>query len=180
MQERTAYALVGQEWILPVLAAALALLVLLLLVVLVRERSRNTRELRAAHAEATSLRAQVEEIERRLTTPAPEQRSRTEAHYLITHLGEHDGSQVEGSPPGPGGAHDRVDGALFADLVLRETVVKAAALTHGLRRALRAETRHRIRFEVRRQTRSARKQRRRELRDLARQARGGDSAPDAA
>ena len=95
---------------------------------------------------------------------------------MITHLGEPE--------PGHGDAQGRevarVDGPLFADLVLRETVVRAAALGHGLRRALAAETRHRIRFEVRRQTRAARKQRRRDLRDLARRTRAGETAPDAA
>ena len=53
-----------------------------------------------------------------------------------------------------------VETALFADLVLRETVVKAASLAHGVRRALDAETRNRIRFEMRRELKRARKQRR--------------------
>ena len=50
----------------------------------------------------------------------------------------------------PAGARGQ-PGALFADLVLRETVVKAASLAHGVRRALDPETRNRIRFEMRRE-----------------------------
>ena len=60
-------------------------------------------------------------------------------------------------------AVERVDSALFADLVLRETVVKAASLTHGLRRALAPEVRNRIRFEMGREVKRARKQRRADL-----------------
>ena len=58
---------------------------------------------------------------------------------------------------------------LFADLVLRETVVKAAALVHGLRRALAPETRNRIRFEMRREVKRARKQRRADTRQARRE-----------
>ena len=171
MQEWT-----GQEWIVPVLVVALALLTLGLLVLLARERARTARELRAAHAEAVALRAQVDEIERRLTAPAAQAGPRAHPEYVITQLGgsERTAGEREASVP------SRVDGALFADLVLRETVVRAASLTHGLRRALAAETRHRIRFEVRRETRAARKQRRRDLRDLARQSRSRGAAADAA
>ena len=35
------------------------------------------------------------------------------------------------------GADRPIDGAAFADIVLRETVVKAASLAHGVRRAWR-------------------------------------------
>jgi len=59
-------------------------------------------------------------------------------------------------------------------------VVKTASLAHGLRRALAAETRNRIRFEMRREVKRARKQRRREMRDLAQQVRATQRAEDAA
>ncbi len=162
-----------QQWIAP---GVMAVLSLVLLVLLVRERTRTARELRAAHAEAASLRAQVDEIERRLTVPQPVPPPHPE--YVITHLGDGRPEPTPGLTPDVATAS--LDRALFADLVLRETVVKAASLTHGLRRALGPETRHRIRYEVRSQTRAARKQRRRELRDLLRRQRSGDSTADAA
>jgi hypothetical protein len=56
-----------------------------------------------------------------------------------------------------------VDGAAFADIVLRETVVKAASLAHGVRRGLAPATRNRIRFEMKQEVRRARKQRRADL-----------------
>ena len=52
--------------------------------------------------------------------------------------------------------------------MLRETVVKAASLGHGVRRALAPETRNRIRFEMRREVRRARKQRRADLKEARR------------
>ncbi|GAA2144612.1 hypothetical protein GCM10009844_18400 [Nocardioides koreensis] len=160
-----------QQWIVPAVIGALSLLAVVLVLLLVRGRARTTRELREARAEAAALRAQVEEIERRLAEPAA--RPRIEAGYVITHLGEQErepdeSRAVVGAP--------RVDGTLFADLVLRETVVKTASLAHGLRRALAPETRNRIRFEVKREIRAARKRRRREMKDLAQQVRATERA----
>ena len=79
------------------------------------------------------------------------------ASYVITAL---DRDEVE-QPPAP--VQGRIDGALFADIVAREGVIKAAGLAHGLRRALSPETRHRIRFEMRREVKRSRKQRRADL-----------------
>ena len=58
----------------------------------------------------------------------------------------------------------RIDGSLFADLVLRESVVKGISLAYGVRRALSPETRNRIRFLMRQEVRRSRKQRRADLR----------------
>jgi hypothetical protein len=54
-------------------------------------------------------------------------------------------------------------GPAFADIVLKETVVKAASLAQGLRRGLAPATRNRIRFEMRQEVRRSRKQRRADL-----------------
>ena len=142
-----------------VLAAlgVLAVLAVTLTVALLRTRSRTRHELAATRAEAAGLRAQVDEIQRILASrpPAPTA-DRTE--YTITDLGA---ARPVAEPP-------RLDQALFADLVLRETVVKAASLAHGVRRALGAESRNRVRFEVRREIRRSRKQRRADLREARR------------
>lgn len=63
----------------------------------------------------------------------------------------------------------RIDGRLFADIVLRETVVKAAALTHGVRRALAPEVIWRVRGEVRRELKRARRQRKADLKTARRE-----------
>ena len=62
----------------------------------------------------------MDEIERRLSTPVT-----VEDHeYVITRLG--DEAPVEPQEPAP-----MVPGPLFADLVLRETVVQTASLACG-------------------------------------------------
>lgn len=138
---------------------ALLLLCVVLAIALLRTRARGRRDLQAARAETAALRQQVEQIERVLAAPSrptPRPTPRVEETYTITGVG----GQVspESAAPAP-----RIDQALFADLVLRETVVRAASLAHGVRRALAPETRNRIRFEVKREIRRSRKQRRADL-----------------
>lgn len=149
-----------QDWMLPAGAAALALLALAQGVALLRARSRTDRALQAARAETATLRAQLDDIERRLGRPTA--RTAADTEFVITHLGEDEDAAAPGEPA-------RIETALFADLVLRETVVKAAALAHGVRRALDPETRNRIRFEMRREVRRARKQRRADARRARRE-----------
>ena len=150
-----------QEWIVPAALGALTLASLVIAVVLARSRATTARELRSVHAEVASLRAQVEDFERRATQPGPPTRPRADAdpEFVITRLVEGEAATATATD----GAVERVDSALFADLVLRETVVKAASLTHGLRRALAPESRNRIRFEMGREVKRARKQRRAEV-----------------
>ena len=81
--------------------------------------------------------------------------------YVITRMGEPD---PEVSEPVPS-----VPAPVFADLVLKETVVQTASLFHGLRRALAPETRNRIRFHMRQEVKRSRKQRRAELREIRRE-----------
>ena len=132
-------------------AAALALgLAVVLVVVLRRTRATTEQALAQARAETAAVRAHLDDLERRLSPPAT-------TEYVITHLGQTD-SPDSGAPV----AH--VDKALFADLVLRETVVKAASFAHGLRPALSPASRNRIRFEMRQEVKRQRKQRRAEAR----------------
>jgi hypothetical protein len=148
-----------------VLGGALVALAAGLTVALVRTRRATGVAVREAMARSADLQSRLDELERRLApggsptpgrpaggVPAPE--------FLITDLGvaPHPVAD-EAAVPSP-----RIGGALFADLVLRESVVTAASLAHGLRRALAPETRNRIRFEMRRELRRARKQRRADLR----------------
>ena len=160
-----------QDQIVAVVAGVLALVALVLAVVLVRGRSRTERQLAQAREETAALRDQLALIERRLARPAVT----TETSYVITGLRE-DG---DAEPAGPVAT---VEPALFADLVLRETVVKAASLAHGVRRALDPETRNRIRFEMRREVKRARKQRRADVREARRDGevrrRAADGAGD--
>lgn len=145
----------------------LALLALALAVALAKVRSRTRRDLAAARAETAALRTELGRIERLLAETAPRSApGEASPEYTITELGE----PAPPAPPAPtAAAPATVDRALFADLVLRETVVRAASLAHGVRRALGAESRHRIRYEVSREIRRSRKQRRVDTRQAVRE-----------
>lgn len=145
-----------QEWIVPGALGALTLLALVLAVVLFLGQARARRELQLTHAEAAALRAQMDELERRM---ASSPRAPTGREYVITQVGE----ELSPAEQTTDETAVRIEGSLFADLVLRETVVRAASLAHGVRVALAPESRNRIRFEVRREVRRARKQRRADL-----------------
>ena len=103
--------------------------------------------------------AAVDDHSRSLDGPRPASRP---VEYVITHVGEPEPEVV--AEPAPS-----VSGPLFADIVLRETVVQTASLFQGLRRALAPETRNRIRFHMRQEVKRSRKQRRAELREVRRE-----------
>ena len=85
-------------------------------------------------------------------------REPADPEFVITRVGEPEPEPVP-TVPAP----------VFADLMLKETVVQTASLFHGLRRALSPETRNRIRFHMRQEVKRSRKQRRSELREVRRE-----------
>ena len=151
----------NQQWTAPAWAVvALVTGVLVTLVALLLLVRTTRRALVLARGESRALTGRLDELEERLAAPAqpvPPQAPTavTDREFVITHVGE----EQERAPDAP-----VVPAPVFADLVLRESVVQAATLAAGLRRALSPETRHRIRFEMRREVKRARKQRRADLR----------------
>jgi hypothetical protein len=124
--------------------------------------------------ELDAVQRRLEDLEGRqqeLTSPVATRASEP-AEFVITDLGR------EVAPVEP--VH--LDAPAFADIVLKETVVKAASLAHGVRRGLSPANRNRIRFEMRMEVRRARKQRRADLkaaqRDLRRRQRAELAADD--
>lgn len=135
------------------LAAGGALALLLLLGVLalafvVRRLGARVSTLEAALAAATEDSAEETEPHRGAAAEP--------ASYVITGM-----DRVEDAPPVA--VQGRIDGAVFADIVARESAIRAAGIAHGLRRALAPEVRNRIRFEMRREVKRSRKQRRADL-----------------
>jgi hypothetical protein len=137
--------------VLLIVTGVLALLVLALAVLTVR------------------LSGRINGLERRLAAPSPsgdhlrspdEPRPAPAPEYVITRVGE---PEPEPEPV------PTVAAPVFADMVLRETVVQTASIFHGLRRALAPETRNRIRFHMRQEVKRSRKQRRTELREVRRE-----------
>ncbi|MBD8869761.1 hypothetical protein [Nocardioides donggukensis] len=169
--------MVGQDLFVPAaltLAVALAALCGLLLLLLARsrrDRDRVRAEADRSRAESADLRARVDALAELV---AARDRPGPEPEYLITRVGEQ--GPADPLPPGDG----RIEGRLFADIVLRESVVKAAALAHGVRLAMRPETRNRIRFEMRREVKRARRDRRDQLRSLRRERQARQRAEEVA
>ncbi len=89
-----------QEWIVPAALGALTLASLVIAVVLARSRATTARELRSVHAEVASLRAQVEDFERRPTPPA-RPRADADPDFVITRLVEGDTVPRLGPRRGP-------------------------------------------------------------------------------
>jgi hypothetical protein len=126
----------------------LAVVCVILLVALLRLRAGASR----TADDLAALRRRLDDLEQR-RPPAAASPAVTPVEFVITDLGR--------QTPEPEPVH--LDGPAFADIVLKETVVKAASLAHGLRRGLAPATRNRIRFEMRQEVRRARKQRRNDL-----------------
>lgn len=140
-----------------------------LLVVVLRHDSRTRQELERARAEAESLRARLAELERaREAAQATPRGGAVPAEFLITDVG------VE--PVGKVGSAPEVPDGVVLSATLGEPLVKAVALAHGLRRALAAESRNRIRFAMRQELRRSRRQRRREMKQAWRQMRASERA----
>lgn len=143
------------------LIAAGAVVVALVVVVLFW---RQLREQRRAHDAAVAAlvetaRVETEALRVRLEEFAAERASA--GGLLITDAG-HSGEMVP----------DR----LVVSATLGGPLIRMAAVAHGLGRALSAETRNRIGFEMRRELRRARRTRRRETRAAWRQQRTGTAA----
>jgi len=140
------------------LGVAVLLLVLAVGVLLAvrRDRRRTAQDLAGARAEAAELRERLDALSHRVEAPV-----QTAEEFVITDIGS---PEVEALATPP----TRIEGRLFADIVLRESLVKAASLGYGVRRALAPETRNRIRFEMRRKVKRSRRQRRAELKEIRR------------
>lgn len=122
---------------------------------------------------ARRLATRLAELEARTATRSTSVPERVEtAAYVITAMDEEQQAEPHQATTVPA----RIDGKLFADIVARESVIKAAGLAHGLRCALSAENRNRIRFEMKREVKRSRKQRRADLKAALRQFQAREDA----
>ncbi|MDN5744209.1 MAG: hypothetical protein L0H31_03700 [Nocardioidaceae bacterium] len=156
-------------WLAVVLIAvllALGALVIVLAVTVRREQRRTEALLTQAADDADVLREQLAGIEEQLRAGRELADRAGEAtvafdhrEYVITDIGER-GPQVPArTVPAP----------QFADILVRESVIRTVSLAAGLRRALSPQVRHRIRFEMKREVRRSRKQRKQLLKQARRE-----------
>jgi len=163
------------EWSVPAWAAVvivgvLAILLVTAVVVALRARAAADRRVAAAESATTALRDRLDALEAKLASapasPGGDRvAQRPEPEFVITSLGQ------TASPDRVAGPAPALPAQAFADAVLRDTVVQAAALVHGVRRALSPEVRNRIRFEMRRELKRTRKERKSEVREALREYR---------
>jgi hypothetical protein len=143
----------------------LGVLCLLLVVALLRLRAAGAR----SRAEVEALRERLETLELRRSDEGRHAASPSDpVEYVITDLGAPGAEPAPEPPP--------LDAPAFTDLLLKETVVKAASFAHGVRRGLAPATRNRIRFEMRQEVRRSRKQRRSDLKAAQRDLRARQRA----
>jgi hypothetical protein len=135
---------------------------LVLVVVLIRLRAAAAR----VRADLATLQQRLDDLEQRHGDRGPAATISAPVEFVITDLGR------EEQPVDP--VH--LDGPAFADIVLKETVVKAASFAQGVRRGLTPATRNRIRFEMKQEVRRARKQRRADLKAAQRDLRARQRA----
>lgn len=151
-------------------SATAVLLFVVLLAVLLRAHAESRRALAAAVAETAELRRRLELLAQQMaqqlerSNEADRARAAEEA-YVITDAGT---SRPEPTVP------DRI----VLSATVGEPLVKAVSFGHGLRRALSAESRNRIWFEMRREVRTSRRRRRREMKAFVRQARAAERAAE--
>jgi hypothetical protein len=119
--------------------------------------------LAAAREETADLRRRLDELAARTSSVEPHQ-----AEFVITQVGDRDGDAERPVVP------DRV----VLSATLGEPLVKVAAFTHGIRRALSADSRNRIWFVMRREVRAARRRRRRLVKDYLRETRAAERAQE--
>jgi hypothetical protein len=143
-----------------VLATAVTAVLLVVLLALVLRSARNRRRL---EEQLAASRDELAEVRRRLdrlaqqVEPVPDVRrpAPDAQEYVITTAGDPEPTTEPGPAP-------QVSGREFASLALGESLVRLVSYGYGVRRALSAENRNRIAFEVKREVRRSRKQRRRE------------------
>ena len=157
-------------------AVLLAVLVVLLAVTLAGRR-RLRRDLDAARATVAELAARVESLDAALAKPAeqpeavPAPRVRQDPEYVITTVG--DASAPARETPGET-APAALTAGQFVSVAVGESLVRVLSFGYGVRRALTAENRNRIAFEMRREVKRSRKQRRREVKEARRHLRTAD------
>ena len=156
-------------------AAAVLLAVLcVLLAVALRGRRRLQRDLDGTRAELAALGAQLERLaDAQRQQPAPEEAvpARPAAEYVITTVGDREPDEVAPRPP-----VEPLTAGQFASVALGESLVRILSFGYGVRRALSAENRNRIAFEMRREVKRSRKQRRQELKQARRHLRTAQRA----
>ncbi len=150
-------------------AAVLVVVLFVVLAVVLSGRRRLGAELAAARADVDDLRSRVDGLTTAAGSPGAPAGDR-HPEFVITSLTDQPAAEEQPSDalavPQPAPVH--LTAGQFATVALGESLVRVLSLGYGVRRALSAENRNRIRFEIRREVRRSRRQRRRDLKEAKR------------
>ena len=150
-----------------VVAATTVIALLAVATVSVSARRRMQTQLDAARADMEALRTRVDGLSVEATRDRSADVDDAAPDFVITRIGERaEATGRDLAEPQTPPAH--LTAGEFTSVALGESLVRVLSLGYGVRRALSAENRNRIRFEMRREVRRSRKQRRRDLRTAAR------------
>ena len=143
-----------------------------------RERRRLAAQVESAHADVEALRARVEELSRELSSGTPGVTGPDAREFVITSLpdGTLRGTLAAADDEPATTTSTPLSAGQFASVALGESLVRLLSLGYGVRRALTAESRNRIRFEMRREVKRSRRQRRRDLKEAKRHLRADQRA----
>jgi hypothetical protein len=142
-----------------------------------REGRRLAAQVESSHADVDALRARVEELSRQLST-RPVATGADAQEFVITTLpdGRLLGTLGATADEPAATATTPLSAGQFASVALGESLVRVLSVGYGVRRALTAESRNRIRFEMRREVKRSRRQRRRDLKEAKRHLRADQRA----
>ena len=165
-------------------AAVVVAVAIVVTVVVMSGRRRLERELDASRAQLDRLGDQVDELSRQVAESAnPHEPSSTRAsrEFVITSLpGKALSTALTSPEPTDAPDPEHLSAGEFASVAVGESLVRLISIGYGVRRALTAENRNRIRFAMRQEVRRARRQRRHDLKEARRHLRaqqaGGESA----
>ncbi len=167
-----------------VLCAVLTALLATTLVVQWRAQRRWRTELETQRSELAAMTRRLERLDEGPPAAEPTARSAArasaECEFVITTAPSSPGvlpapgagsADPPGTLVGPAGPTAPLSAGAFASQAAGESLVTVLSLGHGVRRALSAENRNRIGFEMRREVRRARRERRREAKEAKRHLR---------
>jgi len=163
------------QGLLTVLAGVGVVVLVLLLVVLVsllRTGRRTRAELAASRVDLAGLRDEVDALRSAAARAEVEPNPVREQEFVITTLPDGTTRAAAAIPEDDDRLPVRqLTAGEFASVAVGESIVRLVSLGYGVRRALSAENRNRIRFEMRREVKRSRKQRRRDLKEAKRHLR---------
>ena len=166
------------------LAGALVLLAVVAAFVSAASRRRLRGELAASRAEVGELSRRVHALDEAVAAaravPAAPAAGRPEREYVITRVGGDVVAATTTTTTASPVAPAPLSAGQFASVAVGESLVRLLSLGYGVRRALSAENRNRIAFEVRREVKRSRKERRREVKQARRHLRTARLDQDAA